>query len=63
MPGVNVSFSAPIEMLNDMDEQAQKHNMSRAEYIRHLIRQANDSPFDPPEFNLENNDEAQTGAA
>ncbi|PYZ02649.1 CopG family transcriptional regulator [Halogeometricum sp. wsp3] len=42
--------------------------MSRAEYIRHLIRQAHDSPFDVPETELctdENRrtEESKTGAA
>jgi hypothetical protein len=36
-------------MLVKVEEEADKHDMSRAEYIRHLVRQAHDSPFDEPE--------------
>jgi len=63
MPAAQVSVSMQMEMLETLDELATKHNITRAETVRHLIRQAEDSPFEPPKFNLENNDEAQTGAA
>jgi len=36
-------------MLEQIDEEAKKHGMSRSEYIRHCVRQAMDSPFDEPE--------------
>lgn len=55
-------------MLMQIEEEKDRHNMSRAEYIRHCIRQATDSPFDTPETVLcrdENGsiDESETGAA
>ncbi|UXF51050.1 MAG: hypothetical protein HQRvContig05_22 [Haloquadratum phage sp.] len=45
---VNVTINMPMEMVDDVTEQAESHDMSRAEYVRHLIRQAEDSPFDVP---------------
>ncbi|GGC53141.1 MULTISPECIES: ribbon-helix-helix domain-containing protein [Haloferax] len=49
---VTVSVSMPIEMVDDIEEIAKVHKMSRAGYIRHLIRQAPDSPFRVPEHKL-----------
>jgi hypothetical protein len=40
------------DMLVTVEEEAKKHDMSRAEYVRHLIRQAHDSPFDEPDTTL-----------
>jgi hypothetical protein len=55
-------------MLADIEEERKRHGMSRAEYIRHCIRQARDSPFEVPETVLctdENRrvEESETGAA
>ncbi|WP_436929092.1 CopG family transcriptional regulator [Halosimplex halobium] len=36
-------------MLQRIEEEKERHGMSRAEYIRHCVRQANDSPFDTPD--------------
>jgi len=36
-------------MLQKIEEEKERHGMSRAEYIRHCVRQANDSPFDTPD--------------
>lgn len=69
MPHANVTVGMEPAMLTDIEEEARKHQMSRAEYIRHLIRQAHDSPFDAPETtlvkdeNYENGDRRQEGAA
>jgi len=52
MATVNVTFGMTPNMLEEVDEEADKHNMSRAEYMRHCIRQANDSPFEQPEQTL-----------
>nr|WP_264371812.1 ribbon-helix-helix domain-containing protein [Haloferax massiliensis] len=42
----------PPEMVEKVDEQSKNHGMSRAEYVRHLIQQAPDSPFDEPDLRL-----------
>ncbi|QIO23708.1 ribbon-helix-helix protein, CopG family [Haloarcula sp. JP-L23] len=49
MPHANVTVGMEPSMLADIEEERKRHGMSRAEYIRHLIRQAHDSPFDVPE--------------
>ncbi|TVT89078.1 ribbon-helix-helix domain-containing protein [Haloferax volcanii] len=49
---VNVSISMPPEMLKKIDENARFHGESRAAYVRHLIQQAPDSPFDAPDHRL-----------
>ncbi|CQR51232.1 MULTISPECIES: ribbon-helix-helix domain-containing protein [Haloferax] len=49
---VNVTISMPPEMVEKVDEQSKNHGMSRAEYVRHLIQQAPDSPFDEPDLRL-----------
>jgi len=59
----------PLEMVNKLDEMAQANDMSRAQMIRHLIRNAEETPFDPPENTVtcidENGStqERKTGAA
>jgi len=45
---VNVTVNMAPEMLADIDEEKDAQDMSRAEYIRHCIRQADDSPFEVP---------------
>jgi len=52
MPHANVTVGMTPDMLVTVEEEAQKHEMSRAEYVRHLIRQAHDSPFDEPDTQL-----------
>lgn len=68
MPHATFTIGMPPEMLLTVDEEADKLNMSRSEYVRHLVRQAHDSPFDTPETVLcrdENNrtNSSETGAA
>lgn len=68
MPHANVTVGMEPSMLAEIEEERKRHSMSRAEYIRHLIRQAHDSPFDVPETELctdENRrtEESKTGAA
>jgi hypothetical protein len=53
---VNVTVNMPMEMVDDATEQADEHGMSRAEYMRFLIRQANDSPFAVPGQSLSSTD-------
>jgi len=61
---VNVTVNMPMEMVENVQNQAEKHDMSRAEYIRHLIRQADDSPFDVPNERLTDVDtRSEEGAA
>ena len=50
---VNVTVSMPIEMVHDIDDEADKCDMSRAEYIRNAIRESNSTPFECPDFTLE----------
>jgi Arc/MetJ-type ribon-helix-helix transcriptional regulator len=54
---VNATVSMTPEMERELREKAEKHGMSRAEYIRHLIRQADDSPFEAPDSRLEDDSE------
>lgn len=65
MVSVNVTFSMTPEMLEDVDDTADDLGMSRAEYLRHLVRQAPDSSFECPESLFEQNAdiENQEGAA
>jgi len=68
MPHANVTVGMPPAMLVEVEEQADELDMSRAEYIRHLVRQAHDSPFETPDSVLtrdghESVDESETGAA
>ncbi|ELZ87502.1 ribbon-helix-helix CopG family protein [Haloferax elongans ATCC BAA-1513] len=39
-------------MVRKIDEQSKNLGMSRAEYVRHLIQQAPDSPFEDPDVRL-----------
>jgi len=64
MPHANVTVGMEPSMLVTVEDEADKHDMSRAEYIRHLIRQAHDSPFDTPERTLckdENYENGESG--
>lgn len=65
MATVNVTVGMTPEMLDDIDVETEKHDMSRAAYIRHCVRQANDSPFDIPDSSLEAEEDAEieTGTA
>ena len=49
---VNVTVNMPMEMVDDVTEQADEHGMSRAEYIHFLVCQADDSPSAVPEQSL-----------
>jgi metal-responsive CopG/Arc/MetJ family transcriptional regulator len=62
MVSVNVTIAMPPEMLEEIDDAAGAHGMSRAMYVRHLIRQAEESPFDEPNA-LDDSAENQKGAA
>lgn len=59
---VNVTIAMPPEMVTEVDEEAEAREMSRAEYVRHLIRQAEDSPFEKPTA-LDAAAESKEGAA
>ncbi len=64
MASVNVTVNMPPEMLADVDQGAEENDMSRAQYIRHAIREADSTPFDTPEETLaEIADDGQKGAA
>lgn len=49
---VNVTIAMPPEMVETIDKEADRHDMSRAQYVRHLVQQARDSPFDEPDLRL-----------
>jgi len=52
MATVNVTIGMTPEMLNEIDEQAEKLGMSRAEYVRTAIRESSSTPFELPDFTL-----------
>ncbi|ACV46604.1 hypothetical protein [Halomicrobium mukohataei] len=52
MPVANTTIGFPPEMLVEIDDHADENNMSRAEYVRHCVRQAHDTPFDEPRGTL-----------
>lgn len=62
---VNVTVNMPMEMLKDIDGVVEDVEMSRAEYIRHCVRQAQDSPFEvPASIEVKTNEfESKEGAA
>ncbi|NLV09367.1 CopG family transcriptional regulator [Halomicrobium mukohataei] len=45
---LSVSISMPIEMDEKIAEEAERHEMDYSPYVRHLIQQALDSPFEQP---------------
>lgn len=67
MVSVNVTVNMPPEMLEDIDEEADKLRISRTRYIRGAIRNCTETPFDPDDIDLQVDDsdveEAQKGAA
>lgn len=60
---VNVTVNMTPEMLEQVDNDADALGMNRAEYIRHAIRQADDTSFEEPEAKNAEVTEEQTGAA
>lgn len=52
MATVNVTVGMTPEMLAKIDSHTEEFDMSRAEWIRHCIRQAEDSPFECPENSI-----------
>jgi len=52
MPVANVTIGFKPDMLVDIDDHAKENNMSRAEYVRHCVRQAHDTPFEKPRGTL-----------
>lgn len=67
MASVNVTVNMPPEMLGDIDDEAEKLDMSRARYIRAAVREANSTPFSSADVDLVVDDsdveEAQKGGA
>jgi len=49
MATVNVTVGMTPEMLDDIDDAADKEGVSRAQWIRERIREADGSPFDQDE--------------
>jgi len=67
MASVNVTVGMSPEMLDKIDDEADKYGVSRARYIREAIRDADTTPFDADDVDLQVNDddaaEAQMGGA
>jgi metal-responsive CopG/Arc/MetJ family transcriptional regulator len=59
---INFSISMPADMAETLDDLADKHDLSRSECVRHLLREAESSPFDQPYTRL-SEDESEKGAA
>ncbi|MFC7204712.1 ribbon-helix-helix protein, CopG family [Haloferax namakaokahaiae] len=60
---VNVTVSMPMEMVQNIDEEADAHGMSRAQYIREAIQLANGTPFTADRTTLSRDDEEQRAKA
>jgi len=45
---VSISISMPPEMADNIDEEAEKHGMKTAEYVRQVLREHNETPFNCP---------------
>jgi hypothetical protein len=59
---VSVSISMPVEMDEDIQREAEEHDMGYSQYVRHVIRQATDSPFECPEQVLYRDENHEKGA-
>jgi len=57
----------PTELDEDIAEEAEEHGLSYSEYVRTVLRNSVETPFDPADVDLTANDsdavEAQTGGA
>jgi len=64
---LSVTVSMPIEMDERIEEEAQKNGMTYSEYVRTVLQNANESPFEPADVDLRATDddaaEAQMGGA
>jgi len=62
---VNLTLGVTPEMAEEIEDEANSRGMSRNEYLRHLIRESPNSPFDGPENSLPDrtDGEATKGAA
>lgn len=61
---VNLTVGVRPDMAEKVREEANARGMNRNEYVRHLMREATSSPFDPPEDELPERldiEEAQKG--
>ena len=62
-----MTVSMPTELDDGVDEEATKHGMTYSEYVRTVLRNSVETPFDPRDIDLvvEDSDaeEAQSGAA
>nr|WP_231896265.1 CopG family transcriptional regulator [Haloferax sp. BAB-2207] len=47
-----MTVAVPPETVEKLNDRAREHGMSRSAYVRHLINQAPDSPFETPELQL-----------
>ena len=52
----------PVEMDEDIQREAEEHDMGYSQYVRHVIRQATDSPFECPEQVLYRDENHEKGA-
>lgn len=67
MASVNVTVNMPPEMLAEIDDEKDRLEMSRAQYIRAAVREASSTPFSSADVDLVADDtdaeDSQTGAA
>jgi hypothetical protein len=63
---VNITLGVTPEMAEDIQDEADKHGMSRNKYLRTIIRNSDETQFDPAEITLVDDadaEEAQMGGA
>jgi metal-responsive CopG/Arc/MetJ family transcriptional regulator len=63
----NISVGMTPEMVEDIDEEARKLGISRSRYIRAVLKNSVETPFDPADIDIRVDDtdaeEAQMGGA
>lgn len=64
---LSVSISVPTELDQQIEEEAQKHDMTYSEFVRTVLKNSTETSFEPADVDLTVDDEsareAQTGAA
>jgi len=62
-----VTVSMPTELDESIAEEAKKHNMAYSEYVRTVLKNSTETPFNPSDVDLVVDDrdaeEAHSGAA
>lgn len=62
-----MSISVPTELDEQIEAEAQKHDMTYSEYVRTVLKNHTGTPFEPSEIDISTDDsdarEAQMGGA